>query len=637
MADFETTVYQGQDKTEVWAAAIVEYYTESVKILSSIEEFMEYCFDLADDMIIKFHNLKFDGSFILYHLMTYLSKRGYKSAYNKETNKFLPRNEMPSKSFSYLISTQGQWYQITVKNRRQTIIIQDSLKLLPFSVEQIGEEFGTKHHKLKMAYEGYRYPGCKITPAERRYIENDVLVVKEALEIMESEGHTKMTIGSCCMEEFKKTMDVEDYIRRFPNMYDIQLDESWNAPNVGTYIRRSYKGGWCYLVSGKESFVYKHGMTFDVNSLYPSMMHSISGNYYPVGEPMYWKGDYIPDKLINNNDNYCNFYYFIRIKTRFRLKEGYVPCIQIKGNKHYKATRWIETSDIEYDGKYYESIIDREGNVIPTTVTLTLTCVDYELIKKHYNLIDCEILDGIYFYSDIGIFDEYINKYAEIKKNSKGAKRALAKLFLNNLYGKFATSTDSSFKVAIINEHGALSFVHVLENDKNPGYIPVGSAITSYSRRFTITAAQNNYYGVNKDGFIYADTDSIHINCKYVDGIKIDPSELCCWKHESDWEEGVFVRQKTYIEKIDGKYDIKCAGMPDNCKKLLNYSLTGTKPTEAEIAENNYIDEQLEFIKHKRTLRDFKPGLKIFGKLMPKQMKGGTLLVPGYFEIRGKL
>ena len=58
--------------------------------------------------------------------------------------------------------------------------------------------------------------------------------------------------------------------------------------------------------------------------------------------------------------------------------------------------------------------------------------------------MDFEILDGCYFNSAIGIFDRYIEKYKKIKLESKGAKRELAKLFLNNLYGKMASSTDSS-------------------------------------------------------------------------------------------------------------------------------------------------------------------------------------------------
>lgn len=54
-----------------------------------------------------------------------------------------------------------------------------------------------------MEYKGFRYPNCPITDEERHYIENDVLVLKEALEICMNEGHDKLTVGSSCLSEFK--------------------------------------------------------------------------------------------------------------------------------------------------------------------------------------------------------------------------------------------------------------------------------------------------------------------------------------------------------------------------------------------------------------------------------------------------
>ena len=67
-----------------------------------------------------------------------------------------------------------------------------------------------------------------------------------------------------------------------------------------------------------------------------------------------------------------------------------------------------------------------------------------------------------------------------------------------------ASSTNSSFKYAYIKDDKSIGFVQVTEFEKKPGYIPVGSAITSYARNFTIRAAQSNYYGANNSGFIYA-------------------------------------------------------------------------------------------------------------------------------------
>ena len=43
---------------------------------------------------------------------------------------------------------------------------------------------------------------------------------------------------------------------------------------------------------------------------------------------------------------------------------------------------------------------------------------------------------------------------------------------------------------------------------------------------------------------------------------------------------------------------------------------------------------QIEFLKTKRTLSDFKIGLTIWGKLIPRRIKGGVLLVETTYEMR---
>lgn len=657
MGDFETTVYKGQVNTEVWASAVVELYTEDVIIFHSINETFEYLKSLNTSLVIYYHNLKFDGSFWISYLLNMLEyQQAYEELQNEPDKPFicqwLKNKDMPDKSFKYSISDKGMWYSITIKVDNHYIEIRDSLKLLPFSVAMIGKTFGTKHHKLDMEYEGLRYAGCDITEEERKYIANDVLVVKEALEIMFDDGHNKLTIGACCLSEYKKILKTStqtylQYDEMFPDLYKISLDHNtYKYTDMGRYIRKSYRGGWCYLVKGKENKLYHNGVTADVNSLYPSMMHSMSGNRYPIGIPTFWTGDSIPD-LAKRPDKY----YFIRVRTRFYLKDGYLPFIQIKGNYLYKSTEALSTSDI-YDrktGQYYDKYIDKDGNVHDTSVELVLTCTDWILMQEHYDLVDCTILDGCYFGTEIGIFDEYIDHYAEIKKTSKGAKRQEAKLFLNNLYGKMASSTDSSFKVAYLKEDKSLGYMQVQEDGKTPGYIPVGSAITSYARNFTIRAAQKNYYGVDKAGFIYADTDSIHCDlpAEELKGIDIHPTNFCCWDLESSWDTGIFVRQKTYIEHVVAEeletieepyYNVKCAGMPEKCKNLFIQSMTGQTKEEDK---DKYNEEEQEFLYDKKTgkpikreLTDFRVGLKVPGKLRPVNITGGVLLTSTTYEMR---
>lgn len=638
--DFETTVYKGQVNTEVWASACVELFTEDVKIFHSIDEQYKYFLSLDCNVCVYYHNLKFDGAFWLSYLLVDL---GYEQAYVRHSDdindmEWLSQKEMKNKTFTYSISNMGQWYRITIKDKNRFIEIRDSLKLLPFSVKRIGESFGTKHKKLDMEYTGFRYAGCEITDSEKEYIANDVLVVKEALEIMFTEGHKKLTIGSCCLGEYKKSIGSKNYERLFPNVYEIPINPIHSYETAGDWIKHSYRGGWCYLVKGKEKQILTNGTTADVNSLYPSMMSSESGNRYPVGEPTFWCGNFIPDEALK-----FNRYYFIRIKTRFYLKENMLPFIQIKNNLLYKGTEALETSDIynPKDGKYYSQYIDTKGNIQEAIVTLTLTMTDFELIKEHYELVDFEIIDGCYFRSAIGIFDNYIDKYKKIKLESKGAKRELAKLFLNNLYGKMASSKNSSYKLAYVKEDKSIGFTTVIANDKKPGYIPVGSAITSYARNFTIRAAQKNFYGKDKDGFVYADTDSIHCNLpsEKIKGITVHPKEFCCWKLEASWDEAIFIRQKTYIEHVTHEdlqpldepfYNIKCAGMPQKCKQLFLRSMQGDLAKDDE--QLTY--EEREFLSKKRELTDFDIGLVVPSKLLPKRIRGGVLLVPTTYEMR---
>jgi hypothetical protein len=70
--------------------------------------------------------------------------------------------------------------------------------------------------------------------------------------------------------------------------------------------------------------------------------------------------------------------------------------------------------------------------------------------------------------------------------------------------------------------------------------------------------------------------------------------------------------------------------MPDRCKHLLNLSLTTREPVKGEKYKRN----ELEFIKEPRTLEDFKIGLSVPGKLNPKRIKGGILLVETPYEMR---
>lgn len=652
-SDFETTVYEGQTSTEVWSSALAQINTKDEAILfHSITETYCYLRDLREDCVLYYHNLKFDGSFWLDYLMRKTNMKLAFRWFDDEHNhgEWIETKEMKNNTYKYLISSMGQWYTMTIKfDTGYTITLKDSLKLLPFSLAEIGKAFKTEHQKLEMEYTGKRYAGCEITHEEMEYIKNDVYVLREALEIMFAEGHDRLTIGSCCLQEFKKNKfspwstdkfdGMPPYEYFFPDLEGLQLDyDTYGAEHVDRYIRNSYGGGWCYLVPEKADKIIHNGHTADVNSLYPSVMHSMSGSIYPIGEPTFWKGDYIPSDAEKETN-----YYFVRFKCRFELKEGMLPFVHIRHSLLYNPNENLTTSDIRLrdTGEYVKSIRLKNGDLITSVVTMTMTQVDFKLFLEHYNVEDFEILDGCYFHAEAGIFDPYIDKWAEIKMNSKGARRTLAKLFLNNLYGKMASNSDSSFKLAFEDEKG-IHFREIHANDKDIGYIPIGSAITSYARNFTIRTAQKNYHGANERGFIYADTDSIHCDLdtdEFID-VPVHPTKFCHWKIENTWDEAIFVRQKTYIEHTieedlepieNPYYLVKCAGMPRHCKDLFVWSMTQDIP---EKEYNKLTEEGKIFVQEKRTLEDFCLGLTVPEKLMPRRIDGGVLLVNTTYQMR---
>lgn len=593
VADFETTVdenAEAQTSTEVWATALTEVGSDWCIVENNLDTFMEQLSQLGNAEVY-FHNLKFDGTFILYWLFNNPAYKEY-IVDGKHENDTFPKLS-GRYSYTYLVSGDGVWYWIKIKFKDSIVTIKDSLKLIPLSVKQMGEAFKTQHRKLEIDYVGERHAGGTITAKEKKYIQNDVFVVSECLDFMFSQGHTKSTIGSCCMAEYKTKFYSEDEYRAF--LPDLTQHLMPSGEDVDSFIRKTYRGGFCYV--NKSGVIMKNGCTADVNSLYPSVMHSESGNMYPIGSPSFFENE-LPDCL---NERYIDgnykYYYFVHIQANFKLKKNMLPTFQIKNNLMFNHNEWVT---------------DDKGILCDLYFTMT----DYKLFLEHYNYSNLKIIDGCYFRSYSGLFDEYINKYREIKQNSKGGMRQIAKLFLNNLYGKFATSTDSSYQLLSCTD-GKWSSKLIPENEKAPVYIAIGSAITSYAREFTISRAQLNY-----KYFCYADTDSIHCTCSpdQLVGVKQHPTDFLAWKIESSWDFANFVRQKTYIEHnimedlepCEPYYNVKCAGMTASVRAMV-----------AKMLEDGAIE-----------LDDFKSGFEIDGNLKAFRIAGGTLLKEKTFHLR---
>ena len=559
VSDFETTTKE--DDCRVWAYGCMEIGNKKNLVIGTkIEDFMDWCKKEKCD--IYFHNLKFDGSFIV----NWLLHNGYTHS-----------DDGLAMTFNTIISNMGQWYMIDIcygykgKKKLHTKIY-DSLKKLPFSVDVIGKAFNLGSNKVEVDPEFYtreRNENHEITEEEYLYIYSDLEVMADALEIQFNQGLKAMTSGSDSLKGYKDVIGTKTFEKLFP-ILSLEDNEE---------VRWCYRGGFTWLNERYANKDIGGGIVFDVNSLYPSQM------YYqplPFGKPIKFNGKYEED------EDYP--LYTQHIRCEFILKEGYIPTIQLKNQGlMFKQNEYLKSSKGE-------------------TVDLYLTNIDLKLIEEHYDLYDVEYVGGWKFRSKVGMFKEFIDKWMLVKATNKGAIRLLAKLMLNSLYGKFATNPKVTGKVPYLKEDGSNGFTlpkdengNVVDEFKDPVYTPIGVFVTSYARNLTIRTAQKCY-----DRIIYCDTDSIHLEGTEIpDVIKdvIDDNKLGYWKHESTFQRARFIRQKTYIEEIDGKLHVICAGMPDR-------------------------------IKEKVTWENFHVGFSANGKLLPKQVKGGVVLEDTMFTLK---
>lgn len=206
-ADFETVTWL-EDETYVWAWATCEIGTEDITIDNNIESFIEFC-KTSKNSTFYFHNLKFDGEFIIYYLLTH----GFTHVTKKE--------DIKDNTFTTLISDMGQFYQITVyfekknkKVKKATFI--DSLKIIPFGVEKVANAFNLPISKLELDYNLPRERGHILTDGEREYIKNDVLIMAKALKVLFDENLTHMTQGSNALNDYKNILGKSKFNHFFP-------------------------------------------------------------------------------------------------------------------------------------------------------------------------------------------------------------------------------------------------------------------------------------------------------------------------------------------------------------------------------------------------------------------------------------
>lgn len=583
VADFETTTRK--EDCRVWAYAICEVGNpDNIIYGTNIDDFMKWCIDSKENNKVYFHNLKFDSQFI----MTWLFHNGYKHTTDI--------HDRESHTFNTLISDKGLFYQVEVifnvsGKKVNKVIFQDSLKLIPLSVDNIAKSLKLPISKLHIDYHSHNDlpSGTPLTKEEIDYITNDVKIVAYAIDYFNKQGLDKMTIGSCALSEYKKIITKRDFEKYFP------------TPKYHEDVKQSYRGGFTYLNPKFKDKVVGNGIVLDVNSLYPWTMYACK---LPYGRPIYFRGKYEPDILYP--------LYTQMFRCQFEIKEGKIPTIQIKHGGGFVENEWLTSSN-------------------GVEVCLCLNSVDLELFFDHYDVYNIEYISGWKFKATKGLFKDYIEKWSnnkiQAKKDGNHGMYLISKLFLNSLYGKFGTDTKVISKIPYLGSDDVIHYAKGEEEHRDGIYVALASFITSHARYKTITSAQkitDDYNsGKSKIQFVYADTDSLHCisdDFSLPEGLEIDSTKLGAWDYESKFSKAKFLRQKCYIEQeiidkedyekgVNGETDflyskdkenyhklkITVAGMPKDCYKYVNFN-------------------------------SFKIGASFKGKKQPKIVKGGVIL-----------
>ena len=191
-ADFETTTKE--EDCRVYSAGCMEVGNEhSFWYTNNIDDFVRYL--SVTDTLVYFHNLKFDGEF----LINWLFEQGFRHTQEKNPSPY---------TFTTLIDDMGNFYTMEIFFRDTSMRILDSLKIIPMSIEKMPKAFGLDIEKLSDNYDYYkdREEGHELTEDEIKYLKHDITILSRSLEYMFSHNMTKMTTASNALAHYKTTL-----------------------------------------------------------------------------------------------------------------------------------------------------------------------------------------------------------------------------------------------------------------------------------------------------------------------------------------------------------------------------------------------------------------------------------------------
>lgn len=467
------------------------------------------------------------------------------------------------------------------------IEFRDSLILSGYKLENVAKNL-TSHKIPKMVgdldYTLIRTKDTTFTKKELGYMLNDVRVLVAYIdEQREQYGDiTKIPLtntGRVRKWVSDKALSDKSYITKIRSM-TIKDGSQYEL------FKQAFAGGFTHANPNHVGKKFKNIASFDFTSSYPTVMVA---EKYPCskGVPQKWNGwerfDEINKKALQV---FTVEFYNIQTKIYFDNYISKNKCIDIKGQ-------------IENNGRIFSA----------DYLKITITSVDWDIIKQVYSWDNCKISNQIAFYKDYlpkpiiqSILHFYKQKTTLKDVDGKEAEYLHYKGMLNSVYGMSVTDIIHNEELYENNEWTEK------EADKDE---QIKKYNNSYSRFLyyvwgvfvTAYARHNLWSGILqfKDDYLYSDTDSIkaknykkHMdyinsyNKKIVEKLEtclkhyninieeISPSDIDGNKHTLGmWDfEGIYTRFKTLGAKryIVTKFnkegeevlEITIAGLPKN-------------------------------------------------------------------------
>ena len=519
-ADFETTSLQqyevdGCVKVYLWKLMGVDNKVDEIGI--TLDSFIEKIQELGN-CDIYFHNLSFDGEFILWWLLEHLY------TYDEDLK--------TDHTFNSIIDETGSIYAITIKhNANSKTELKCSYKLFPKSIKEIGKLVGIEKLNETHNYnEVKNYSSVEeLTEEEIKYITNDVRIMVALIKYLREKGIKSLTMSTSAYKNWLK----DKY-----KLCKYQMKKSTNE-EVVEIVRKSYRGGITKVNPKYAGMEFNDVISFDVNSLYPSVMYE---NPMPIGEGKIYK-------TIEEGR---------RDRRSLFIIVAFVPYAKVRTGQHAFIGN---QSGFSYARKYsYDDVIENK--------MLYLWKDEFELFKIVYDA-QYTILKVVGWKSANYVFKDYIDRWYKVKENAKNdVERSLAKLMLNSLYGKFGMNDNRVSKepVAI----GDKIIYRINSSNTTYYYKEVASYITSKAR-CKLASFMNRCY----DNFLYCDTDSVYYIGHEIPEIfkdVVDPKKLGYWKYEGHYTRFKALKAKCYIKQLDnGTIERRVAGCPKECADLINF------------------------------------------------------------------